>query len=183
MTILSVASSLYWTTVIWCVMYGRRWSIRPHCKSTGLLAAARYRQKHYITGKDRIETCNYKTLCCWNCIYIVPLDMKGCICHFVKWQIHPFISKGTIWFLEGFRLIEITLNLMKYFVVDAQLIQFFEILICLFFIIMNIFSSFEAGNCVSNSSYKWMKIDNKQLSSTVSIMWKEDNSRKTERTR
>ena len=24
-----------------------------------------------------------------------PLDMKGCICHF-KWQIHPFISKGTI---------------------------------------------------------------------------------------
>ena len=28
-------------------------------------------------------------------VYIVPLDMKGCICHFVKWQIHPFISKGT----------------------------------------------------------------------------------------
>ena len=27
--------------------------------------------------------------------YIVPLDMKGCICHFIKWQIHPFISKGT----------------------------------------------------------------------------------------
>ena len=26
---------------------------------------------------------------------IVPLDMKGCICHFVKLQIHPFISKGT----------------------------------------------------------------------------------------
>ena len=25
----------------------------------------------------------------------VPLDMKGCICHFIKWQIHPFISKGT----------------------------------------------------------------------------------------
>ena len=24
-----------------------------------------------------------------------PLDMKGCIGHFVKWQIHPFISKGT----------------------------------------------------------------------------------------
>ena len=21
--------------------------------------------------------------------------MKGCICHFAKWQIHPFISKGT----------------------------------------------------------------------------------------
>ena len=27
--------------------------------------------------------------------YLVPLDMKECICHFTKWQIHPFISKGT----------------------------------------------------------------------------------------
>ena len=26
--------------------------------------------------------------------HMVPLDMKGCICHFTKWQIHPFISKG-----------------------------------------------------------------------------------------
>ena len=26
---------------------------------------------------------------------IVPLDIKRCICHFVKWQIHPFISKVT----------------------------------------------------------------------------------------
>ena len=26
--------------------------------------------------------------------HIVPLDMEGCICHFVKWQMHPFISKG-----------------------------------------------------------------------------------------
>ena len=25
-------------------------------------------------------------------LYIVPLGIKGCICHFVKWQIHPFIS-------------------------------------------------------------------------------------------
>ena len=25
----------------------------------------------------------------------LSLDMKGCICHFVTWQIHPFISKGT----------------------------------------------------------------------------------------
>ena len=24
---------------------------------------------------------------------VVTLAMKGCICHFVKWQIHPFISK------------------------------------------------------------------------------------------
>ena len=27
--------------------------------------------------------------------FIVPLGMKGCICHFKKWQIHPFISKRT----------------------------------------------------------------------------------------
>ena len=26
------------------------------------------------------------------CEILVPLDMKGCICHFTKWQIHPFIS-------------------------------------------------------------------------------------------
>ena len=28
--------------------------------------------------------------------YIFIFDMKGCICHFTKWQIHPFISKGKI---------------------------------------------------------------------------------------
>ena len=25
-----------------------------------------------------------------------PLDIKGCICHFIKWQIHPFISDVTM---------------------------------------------------------------------------------------
>ena len=30
---------------------------------------------------------------CWR---FIPLDMKGCICHFLKWQIHPFISEGTM---------------------------------------------------------------------------------------
>ena len=25
---------------------------------------------------------------------IITLDMKGCICHFAKWRIHPLISKG-----------------------------------------------------------------------------------------
>ena len=29
---------------------------------------------------------------CWR---FIPLDMKGCIC-LLKWQIHPFISKGTM---------------------------------------------------------------------------------------
>ena len=27
--------------------------------------------------------------------HYVPLDMKGCICHMVEWQIHSFISKAT----------------------------------------------------------------------------------------
>ena len=27
-------------------------------------------------------------------LQITLSDMKGCICHFVKWQMHPFISKG-----------------------------------------------------------------------------------------
>ena len=26
---------------------------------------------------------------------IVPLDTKGCISHFTKWQIHPFVTEGT----------------------------------------------------------------------------------------
>ena len=33
------------------------------------------------------ELCNTKSF--------VLLDVKGCICHFVKWQMYPFISKGT----------------------------------------------------------------------------------------
>ena len=28
--------------------------------------------------------------------HVVSMDLKGCICHFVERQIHPFISKGTI---------------------------------------------------------------------------------------
>ena len=28
------------------------------------------------------------------CMYVL-LEMKGCICHFLKWQIHPFISNRT----------------------------------------------------------------------------------------
>ena len=38
----------------------------------------------------------FMSMCMSVCVYIVTLDMKGCICHFVKWQIHPFISKVTI---------------------------------------------------------------------------------------
>ena len=53
-------------------------------------------------------------------ILIVPLDMKGCICHFAKWQIHPFISEGTIlyrrehsWQLRMFFLNQPTLDLIR----------------------------------------------------------------------
>ena len=28
--------------------------------------------------------------------HTVPLDIKGCICNFVKLQIHPFIYKATM---------------------------------------------------------------------------------------
>ena len=31
--------------------------------------------------------------------HIVPLDMKGCLCNSVKWQRHPFISKGMMFTL------------------------------------------------------------------------------------
>ena len=42
----------------------------------------------------RPTTVNYVA---WRIKSIVPLDMKGCICHFTKWQIHLFICKGTIY--------------------------------------------------------------------------------------
>ena len=54
-----------------------------------------------------------------------------------------------------------------YLVVDAQLIRFTtQYGICLFSINNIIFHSFEAGNCVSNSSFKWMKNTHIQFSST-----------------
>ena len=40
------------------------------------------------------DTCWHHLFACM--AYFVPLDKKGCICHFTKWQIHPFISKVTI---------------------------------------------------------------------------------------
>ena len=36
----------------------------------------------------------------------VPLDMIGCICHFTKWQIHPFISKGTNYVFDSAHIME-----------------------------------------------------------------------------
>ena len=34
------------------------------------------------------------------------LNMKGCICHSTKWQIHPFISNGTLFNWIGRRGVE-----------------------------------------------------------------------------
>ena len=49
--------------------------------------------------------------------------------------------------------------------------QIIELGRCLFFINSTIFHSFEAGNCVSNSSFKWIKNSHKQLSSTRFKTW------------
>ena len=35
-----------------------------------------------------------------NANLFVPLNMKGCICHFVKWQIHPFIYPSICHFVK-----------------------------------------------------------------------------------
>ena len=37
-------------------------------------------------------------------MHIIPLDRKGCICHFTKWQIHPFIPKGANYAFTTFTL-------------------------------------------------------------------------------
>ena len=34
-------------------------------------------------------------------LLLVALNIKGCICHLAKWQIHPFIAKATICVLAG----------------------------------------------------------------------------------
>ena len=44
-------------------------------------------QLHLLSSKPALK-CSVK---------ICPLDMKGCICNFTKWMIHPFILKGTMY--------------------------------------------------------------------------------------
>ena len=45
--------------------------------------------------------------CWWDVVHITitlifaPLDTKGCTCHFTKWHIHHFVSKGTIFITSG----------------------------------------------------------------------------------
>ena len=50
---------------------------------------------------------------------VVPLYMKGCIYHFAKWHIHPFISKGTT-LCDAVRSTSNTLSLHKAVLVMAQ---------------------------------------------------------------
>ena len=33
----------------------------------------------------------------YNFVYMNFVYMKGCICHFTKWQIHSFMAKETLW--------------------------------------------------------------------------------------
>ena len=55
-----------------------------------------YTWKTHPWGKVRVISFVFVIHCLHN---VVPLDMKGCICHFTKWQIHPFISKVARYFL------------------------------------------------------------------------------------
>ena len=60
--------------------------------------------KHYWSQSSLIHICDclpgvavqpLAKASIFHYIYIDHWDMKGCNCHFVKWQIHLFISKGT----------------------------------------------------------------------------------------
>ena len=56
---------------------------------------------HYCLNRHRFTSGIVITINSWRvCLYLVPLDMKGCICHLVKWQIHPFMSKVTIYWSD-----------------------------------------------------------------------------------
>ena len=61
-------------------------------------------------------------------------------------------------------------NTNLYSISCDQLIKQFNLeRTCLFFINKIIFYSLEAGNCVSNSSFKWMKNTHKQFSSAPKV--------------
>ena len=61
--------------------------------------------------------------------HTVPLDMKGCICHLTKWQIHPFISKGTNYLLSQRLASTCYVTHWKYHCVK-DLIMHFGIMLC-----------------------------------------------------
>ena len=50
-----------------------------------------------IEPGQRIMLAGYET-CVKSMAHVVPLDMKGCIFHFAKWQMYPFISKKSMYF-------------------------------------------------------------------------------------
>ena len=56
--------------------------------------------KNYRLSVSHIKICIFYNIS-------LPFDMKGCICHFTKWQIHSSISKGTIFALRDVVVLEI----------------------------------------------------------------------------
>ena len=49
-------------------------------------------------------------------IHFVPLNMKGCICHFTNWQTHTFIPKGTIYLIRARHLFGICAAAFRFFI-------------------------------------------------------------------
>ena len=80
--------------VVDCSMLERADLSLQYIRYSCLLKCFRRRCMHH-TFTNEFKTLNYciymRYRCTWT--YIVPLDMKGCIFHFVKWQMHPFITK------------------------------------------------------------------------------------------
>ena len=54
--------------------------------------------------------------------YIVPLDMKWCICHFTKCHIQPFIFKGGEFYVAILRLV-ISCIIFTGFCVYMEIVQ------------------------------------------------------------
>ena len=54
---------------------------------------------NHVKVVDSLNSEHSDSDCVWmvtieNPRHHIPLNMKGCICHFTKWQIHHFIPKG-----------------------------------------------------------------------------------------
>ena len=62
--------------------------------SLGLVNREYLYLSHYAHGEARLLSVSYNIMGLF-ANHIVPWDMKGCISHFAKWQLHLFISKGT----------------------------------------------------------------------------------------
>ena len=120
-TIGSTAHSDLWT--VWRTVYAQLWRQHPGFEPSTWVTG--YNQTEWAIRATIQQTRDIEPLLwqCWSTVYdagptltqqwfnvscllgtpptmlssslIVPLDMKGCICHLEKWQIHPFISHWT----------------------------------------------------------------------------------------